>query len=572
MSNRSRDAQDTSPSEGAAGRRPFALSVCCMTTGRRPGLLGGLLALLRPIADEIVVAVEAERAQDVRSALAGIADRVIAYPPTSPGDRPIAWLFRSCRGSWIFNIDDDEVPSPSLVAALTQLPLRRDITHAWVARRWLHPSQETYIASAPWGTEFQLRAVAADDRFVQFSDVFHRPVVVHGPGAFLDAPLWHLDTVLNPAALRRRKAAAYERQRPGLRIGGISHNLGLYVPELQPGLEVAQVPAEDREALAAALAYEPPAGASLPPLEEVAGAGVDEHWVGAPFAEPLYRGRLEVRSIPGPLSAGGQSTVDVLVTNGSDAPWLWGKDARPEIRLGYRWRRDGREVPEQSALRTSLPADLLPGASQIVPVHVVAPAKPGRYELELDILHEGARWFGVGASIGVEVRSQQQIALVATPARAPEVLSELDVAPHVEPVVILRDATDRSTYGDLGSVSGPRSHLLGGGERSGRLATTARLAARTFVLIGRAAAGRWPEDACAGVLSLATSADRLVVDGPVWDADAAFGREWAWVAVTALLWRANRAQVLIPDHALPSGEGWREGAVRFVLRRLRTAR
>ena len=82
----------------------------------------------------------------------------------------------------------------------------------------------------------------ADDRFLQFSDEFHRPVVCHGPSGYVEEPLWHLDTVLNPAARRRRKAAAYERERAGMRFAGRAHNLGLYVPELEPELALTPVP------------------------------------------------------------------------------------------------------------------------------------------------------------------------------------------------------------------------------------------------------------------------------------------------------------------------------------------
>ena len=192
-----------------------------MTSGRRPELLAGVLAPFREVADEIVVAVDATRLETVQPAVAGVADRLLAFPATAPADRPIAWLFRACRGRWIFNIDDDEVPSPALIARLPEpLLLRDDVTHMWVARRWLHPTVETYIGAAPWGTEFQLRLVLADDRFLQFSDEFHRPVVCHGPSAYVEEPLWHLDTVLNPAARAGRKAAAYERERPGMRFAG----------------------------------------------------------------------------------------------------------------------------------------------------------------------------------------------------------------------------------------------------------------------------------------------------------------------------------------------------------------
>ena len=107
-----------------------------MTSGRRPELLAGILASLRGIADEVVVAVEEPRGRNVHAAVADMADAVLVFPQTSPADRPIAWLFGSCSGTWIFNIDDDEVPSPRLLAALPEVVGREDITHAWVAGRW----------------------------------------------------------------------------------------------------------------------------------------------------------------------------------------------------------------------------------------------------------------------------------------------------------------------------------------------------------------------------------------------------------------------------------------------------
>ncbi len=110
---------------------------------------------------------------------------------------------------------------------LPEMVARRDITHAWIARRWLYPTTDTYLAEPPWSTEFQLRLLLADERFLQFSDVFHRPVVAHGPGLFIDAPLWHLDTAVNPVERRRHKAIAYEFARPGMRISGRSHNQAL---------------------------------------------------------------------------------------------------------------------------------------------------------------------------------------------------------------------------------------------------------------------------------------------------------------------------------------------------------
>jgi hypothetical protein len=554
-------------SQARASGRPRAatsLSVCCMTSGRRPTLLAGVLAPLREIASEIVVAVEAPRAAEVHAAVEGLVDSVLAFQPTAPADRPIAWLFRSCSARWILNVDDDEVPSPALVRALPAILARRDITHAWIARRWVYPTRNTYIASAPWGTEFQLRLMLADERFVQFSDVFHRPVVCHGPSAYVEEPLWHLDTLLNPAAHRRRKAAAYERERPGMEIAGLAHNLGLYVPELHPGLELAEVPGDDRTAIMAAQSSrQPPDTGAATIFVEYPAEAVDQEWVGPPYGDDLYRGEVSFRSAP-TLLAGAQSTVDVHVTNGSDRVWRWGPEARPAVMLAYRWRRGGAELADGLALRTSLPVDIPPGATEVVPVHVVAPSTPGRYELEVDLVHEGVRRFERPAVVEVDVRAQRRIAVIAPPARVPEIARELSLPPDVELVAVLRDPVDGDAYGDYGSVVGLRPYLLAGTARRGRLRTLARLLVRLAAVLS-SSPDHWARPGYRALLELRDGSDVLLVDSPNWDVDAAFGREWAWVSATALLWRRGGKPAYLRAESVPGGNGMRERVVRALL-------
>ena len=552
-------------------QRRATLSVCCMTSGRRPALLAAVLASLRAVADEIVVGVEAPHAEEVRAAVADTADVVLGFPRTAPADRPLAWLVAMCSGTWIFNIDDDEVPSPALLGALPDLARRRDITHAWIARRWLYPTPETYLANRPWGTEFQLRLFLGDERFLQFSDVFHRPVICHGPSAYVAHPVWHLDAVLNPAAKRRAKAAAYESERPGMRVEGLAHNAGFYLPELHPDLELLPVPDEDREAIAAALSFPAtPQGLPRAPFIHASDAALDEHWVGPPYPESLYHAMVTVASPPGVMLAGVQHTVDVYVGNASMITWRWGADARPEIRLAYQWRRDGELIHEPNALRTTFPSDLEPGATQLVPVHVVAPQQPGDYVLELDLVHEHVRWFGQGPSMAVEVRNRERVAIVATAERLPEVVRELGLRPDVEPVIVLRDPDDRNAYGDYRAVTGLRGYLLDGTDRNGRISTFARLLWRTLQLTRRQRQRQWSHPGYEALLSVRSSTDRLVVDGPNWAPEAAFGREWWVVAATGLLWRLDGRVVEIGDGAMPSGPGIRTATVRWVLRRIRS--
>ena len=152
-----------------------------MTSGRRPGLLAAVLVRGRPWRTRSSSPSRPNARRRPRGRGRPRRRRALV-PGHSPADRPIAWLFRSCAGRWILNVDDDEVPSPRLVDALPGLLERRDVTHAWIARRWLHPTRDTYVASPPWGTEFQLRLVLADERFLQFSDDFHRARRATGRG------------------------------------------------------------------------------------------------------------------------------------------------------------------------------------------------------------------------------------------------------------------------------------------------------------------------------------------------------------------------------------------------------
>jgi hypothetical protein len=552
--------------------RSKRLSVGCVSSGRNPDRLAAILALFSSVADEIVVAVEEPRALETHAAVAHVADRVLSFPPTQPSDRPIAWLFGSCTGDWILNVDDDEVPSPRLLEALPAVVARDDITHGWIARRWLYPTTATYLDEPPWNNEFQLRLLLADRRFTQFSDIFHLPVVAHGPGVYVDAPLWHLDTALNPVGYRRAKAEAYELERPGMRVSGRSHNHALYVPELVPSVTVAPVPCADMAQIEQVLACAPQrtrderAAFVYAPSSEI-----DLAWPGAPHGGSLHRGRIEAVAPPRAMRAGVQETVDVVVTNDSDRTWRWGKDARPAIRLGYRWSSDGAAVYEPIALRTVLPADLAPGASQVVPVHVMPPAEPGRYVLQLELVHEGVGAFADTPSLELEVAEREQLAVVGDPVHVMRLLAKIAAAPYVEPVVVLGNDAERSAYGDYPCVSGLRVPLLEGLEHSGRIACGLKLSWRSHALVRRAR--RYARTGATGITRLDALFDLLrhsrglFVAGVDWPADAAAGREWWRLVTTLAAGRAAGCPVYVSERVVPSGPGLRNAVLRRAIHR-----
>lgn len=93
---------------------------------------------------------------------------------------------------------------------------------------------------------------------------------------------------------------------------------------------------------------------------------------------------LEAPETLRPLSTG---TVRARVTNRGPAPW----PADQEVKLGNRWHREGFEVRDDG--RAELPRVVLPDEALELELTVRAPAEPGDYELELDMVQEFVAWW-----------------------------------------------------------------------------------------------------------------------------------------------------------------------------------
>ncbi|HEV8251508.1 MAG TPA: hypothetical protein VGQ15_16170 [Gaiellaceae bacterium] len=527
------------------------LSVCCLTAGREPARTAAALRLIRPVADEVVIAVD-DRAEAALPRLAAVADRLLTFPFAEPGDRPIAWLFGECRGPWILNVDDDEVPGPGLVAALPAVIAEAGLTHAWIARRWLYPDVATFLDEPPWGGEYQLRLVRGDSALLQFSDDFHRPVVTQGPARYVAEPLWHLDTAVNSFQRRRAKALQYERERRGMRIASLSHNSGLYLPELRPGTRTAPVPPEDLAAIRAVLEAEETA-APAPAVERATRSQVDAHWPGPPWPEALYEARLDIVDPPPFLVAGVPQAIAVRVENRSDRVWRWGREGRPEIRVSYRWSGGGGEE-----LRTPLPSDLPPGESLVVPVDVLPPDQPGGRTLEIDLIHEHVRWFGRPVRVEVELRARRRVAVAGRGPALERVLDTLFETPELEPFVLLPGDEPVPGLGDLPQRPGLRAYLVG----TKRPQALPRALWRTGRLL---AAPRRFLPALAGC-------ELLIVAGPDWDREAPVSRELLRLAATVAAARRLGAQVAFAGDPAPEVRGAVDRLLRAAILRLGNGR
>src|SRR3954447_5442971 len=372
-----------------------------------------MLALVRPVVDEILVALDDRAPADVERALASVADRLIRFPYAEPVDRPLAWLHAECAGDWVLTLDDDEVPSGDLIDALPGLVMASDSTHYLLPRRWLLPDETNYLTVLPWCPDFQLRLVMNDRRLLEFPYETHMPIVALGPGRHLELPLYHADCLLASVDARVRKARHYERQYAGKRVAGRALNHAYYLPERRPEARTSPVPRADLALIRTVLRGEhAPASRRAERTETATREEIDRLWPGRPLDDRAYRGRLTLLGDTSELRAGEVRELPVRVENLGDETWPGGWGAGPSIRLGYHWRAGG-EAPTEGA-RSALTGEIRGGSARVVPVTVAAPERPGRHTLAVDLLHEGVRWFECPATADVDVLPTRRVAIVDT--------------------------------------------------------------------------------------------------------------------------------------------------------------
>ncbi len=536
----------------------LSLSVCAMTR-RGPARLAAVLELLRPLAAQVVIALD-ERAETEVDELALVADEIVLFPHRDPGDSLIPWLHAQCIGGWILNLDDDEVPSSRLLLRLPEL-LAADVTHWWLPRRWLVGGPEMYLDEPPWVPDYQLRLYRNDGATLRFSDEFHRPIVVSGQAGFARDHLWHLDCVLNPFERRREKALLYEHARRGMRVAGVAHNAGFYLPELLPDARTARVPDADVRLIRSILDHPRPASqVGHCSLRHASRTEIDTLWPGVPYDESLYSARLMRLETLARLSAGATHTITVAVENRSNTVWRYGPEAAPAVLVGTCWFDDAGVLVEHGP-HTPLPADLPPGRSLDIPVHVRAPTQSGRYRLSIDLVHEHVRWFNRPLNCAVEVTPACRVAVIARGEPLDSALDAIQLEPWVEPVIVDQDTATASERYRHQCIPDLAEYLLA--EIDARIGPVqvARLVARTARLLRRARrlrAGkptaplpRGAEDCLRGL----ASCERLRVAGPDWPPDAAVTRQLWRVAAMAAAARRLGLAVEVEPGAFSAVEG-----------------
>ncbi len=101
---------------------------------------------------------------------------------------------------------------------------------------------------------------------------------------------------------------------------------------------------------------------------------------------------LTTSPVPPDLLTTESFALSVTAKNTGRATWLANAAGdRGSVKLGWRWRGASGQEPEG---RAPLSADVAPGESADIAARIAAPARPGEYELTIDLVSEGVSWFG----------------------------------------------------------------------------------------------------------------------------------------------------------------------------------
>ena len=130
----------------------------------------------------------------------------------------------------------------------------------------------------------------------------------------------------------------------------------------------------------------------------------------SPLPAGAFGAELRAVEVPARAAAGALVTIRVAVRNAGGAVWPASERGLSPFRLSAadHWLdREGRTVTSDDG-RGALPRDLRPGEEAEISFDVRAPARPGDYLLELDMLQEGVAWFAHKGSktLRVPVRVQ----------------------------------------------------------------------------------------------------------------------------------------------------------------------
>lgn len=382
------------------------------TNGPTPLVAAGLRHV-RPIAHEIVVAVDDRVPVDELGPLQAVADRVVRAEFVYPLEANLHWLHQQATGDWVLRLDGDDLVSEALLRRLATPGWDRGITHAYLQYRWLWGGPDRMLDQAPWWPDPALRLIRNAPGIASFPTAAHQAPEVAGTASFWDTPLYHLDLLLRDQATRSAKATGYEYENPGHRTDkGWSVSTTYYLPErLAPPPLTAPLPAVDAAVAEQLLVL----AASQAPIT----AAVDEAALGPVVTAadrrtpPPVPGDSRVRLLdhdPLTVVAGRSTVVTAGVVNLSGRTWDPSDD--PADVVGARFL-DDRGQPVGHELRAPLPGPVSADDEALVRLPVPAPLPAGAARLQVGLVQDGVAWHDATATTRLQVQAGRRV-LVST--------------------------------------------------------------------------------------------------------------------------------------------------------------
>jgi len=319
----------------------------------------------RGIFDDLAIFIDQKRATPGTVARAErVGTRVYQHNAEKWYEWDLGSMARACESDWVFLIERDEQLSPEWQQnQWRQLLETTQLTHFWIPRRWM-VSDERYIVSNPWCSDFQLRLFRNNLKGTAFPTKLHDTIHVPGSGGcFRNLAMNHHVLWLCSRATREDRVRYYEQLRPN----GAAGHYYLY---------------EDHAPREARL----PGPVELDPDREI--LPMARLW-----PEQMEKVSLKASGVPERIGASDLFWVDVEITNAS-AEVLHSRPPFVPVHLSYHWLdKVTRRTCVWDGYRSGLYPDAPANTTTRCNMMISAPDQPGRYLLQISVVQEEVCWF-----------------------------------------------------------------------------------------------------------------------------------------------------------------------------------
>ena len=118
-----------------------------------------------------------------------------------------------------------------------------------------------------------------------------------------------------------------------------------------------------------------------------------ERWVRTGYVPYGYRAAIAVDGLGMRSAPAEPMFVQVRATNRSREPWQLSTSQLRGVKVGFRIRRVGDVDWREFDRAGNMPGVVAPGAVLAVEHRMLAPDRPGRYQVKVDLVDEGKSWF-----------------------------------------------------------------------------------------------------------------------------------------------------------------------------------